>query len=167
MRKKVKFSEKAILLILIAGFSFLLSSCNDNTLYVERRHLEAETWKMADTLYYQFKITDTMTPVNIYFNVRNRVDYQNQNLYIFLTAFYPGNTYSLDTIDIPLARPDGKWLGKGSGSYRDISFLFRENLMFTKKGIYTLAINQAMRTEELKGISDFGIRIDKQKSGQQ
>lgn len=167
MKIREKYIAATFIILLMTGFTFLMSSCNDNTIFVERKHIEAGSWKTTDTLYYQFSITDTITPVDIYFNVRNSVDYQNQNLYIFLTAFYPGNKFSRDTIDISLAEPDGKWIGKGSGAYRDVSFLFRKNLTFTKPGIYTLAINQAMRTKELKGISDFGIRIDKQNSGQQ
>lgn len=167
MKAKGKYIGTTFIILLMSGFSFLMSSCSNNTIFVERKHIEAESWKTTDTLYFQFSINDTITPVDIYFNVRNSVDYQNQNLYIFLTAFYPGNKFSCDTVDISLAEPDGKWLGKGSGSYRDVSFLFRKNLTFTKPGVYTLAINQAMRTKELEGISDFGIRIDKQKSGQQ
>lgn len=154
----VAFVAAILVLVLISA------ACKNNTVFTERKQLERNTWSMNDTLYYQFHVTDTLSPVNIFFNVRNTTDYKYQNLYIFLTAYYPGNKFSRDTIDITLAEPDGKWLGKRSGIHRDISVLFRKNIIFNKPGIYTLAVNQAMRTEKLEGISDFGIRIDKTKA---
>jgi gliding motility-associated lipoprotein GldH len=85
-----------------------------------------------------------------------------QNLYLFITAFYPGDTYSRDTAECILAAPDGKWYGKGMGKHKDSRFLFRKGVVFRKPGNYVIAVNQAMRKENLKGISDVGILIKKQ-----
>lgn len=159
--KGIHYFSTLASVVAIMVLVLLSTACKNNTVFTERKQVNGNNWSMNDTLYYQFNVTDTLTPVDIYFNVRNTTDYKYQNLYVFLTAYYPGNKFSRDTIDITLAEPDGKWLGKRSGMHRDISVPFRKNIIFGKAGVYTLAINQAMRTEKLEGISDFGIRIDK------
>jgi gliding motility-associated lipoprotein GldH len=130
--------------------------------YVETKHLPADGWKAGDTLFYNFYSSDTIGSYLFYFDIRNTTAYDMQNLYIFITAFYPGNTFSRDTAECILAAPDGKWLGKGIGKHRDSRFLFRKGVRFRKKGDYVIAVNQAMRTETLKGISEVGILIKKQ-----
>lgn len=68
---------------------------------------------------------------------------------------------SRDTIECTLADKSGKWLGKGSGRYRDNRILIRDDIRFPRKGEYTLRLNQAMREEVLEGISEAGVRLEK------
>ena len=63
------------------------------------------------------------------------------------------------TIECTLATPEGRWIGKGSGSMRDLTVPLNENLRFPLTGTYHFEIEQAMREPVLKGISDIGIYI--------
>ena len=64
---------------------------------------------------------------------------------------------------IPKGGPDGgKWIGKSSGSMRDLTIPLNENLLFPLSGSYHFEIEQAMRDPVLKGISDIGLYIEKQ-----
>ncbi len=139
-----------------------LTACDDAVFHSETVHLKNNEWKAADTLFYSFNSKDTLSVYNFYFEVRNTTDYDMQNLYLFITAYYPGNSYSRDTAECILAAPDGQWFGKGMGSHKDNRFLFRKGVRFRKPGNYVIAVNQAMRKEKLKGISDVGILIKKQ-----
>jgi len=156
-----KYSHFLQLLPIIA-IIVLTAACDKSVFYSENIHLENDEWKAADTLFYSFNSEDTLTPYDFYFEVRNTTDYDMQNLYLFITAYYPGNTYSRDTAECILAAPDGKWYGKGIGKHKDNRFLFRRGVRFRKPGNYIIAVNQAMRKEDLKGISDIGILIKKQ-----
>jgi gliding motility-associated lipoprotein GldH len=140
----------------------LTAGCKNNVLHTESIHLKNSEWKASDTLFYSFDSKDTNALYDFYFEVRNTTDYDMQNLYLFITAYYPGNTFSRDTAECILAAPDGKWYGKGIGKYKDNRFLFRKGVKFRKPGNYIIAVNQAMREEDLKGISDVGILIKKQ-----
>jgi gliding motility-associated lipoprotein GldH len=142
--------------------SLLATACNNNVFHNESVHLKNDEWKSADTLFYSFDTKDTLSAYDFYFEVRNTTDYDMQNLYLFITAYYPGNTYSRDTAECILAAPDGKWYGKGMGKHKDNRFLFRKGVRFLKAGNYVIAVNQAMRKKTLKGISDVGILIKKQ-----
>lgn len=153
------------LLLRISIFVFTVlvaTACNNDVFYTESVHLENNEWKEADTLFYTFESKDTLASYDFYFEVRNTTDYDLQNLYLFITAYYPGDTYSCDTAECILAAPDGKWYGKGMGKHKDNRFLFRKGVRFRKSGNYVIAVNQAMRKENLKGISDVGILIKKQ-----
>jgi gliding motility-associated lipoprotein GldH len=141
---------------------FLAAACDKAVFHNETVRLKNDEWKASDTLFYTFNSQDTLVSYNFYFDVRNTTDYDLQNLYLFITAYYPDNSYSRDTAECILAAPDGKWYGKGMGKHKDNRFLFRKGVRFRKPGNYTIAVNQAMRKETLKGISDIGILIKKQ-----
>jgi len=154
----LKHSQKLVLLATV----LLATACNTNVFHNETVHLKNNEWKSTDTLFYSFDSKDTLATYDFYFEVRNTTDYDMQNLYLFITAFYPGDTFSRDTAQCILAAPDGKWYGKGMGKHKDNRFLFRKGVKFRKSGNYVIAVNQAMRKETLKGIADVGILIKKQ-----
>ncbi|HNX43588.1 MAG TPA: gliding motility lipoprotein GldH [Bacteroidales bacterium] len=145
------------LIVLAIGFH----SCHNNQVYRETRHISSDGWKPADSISFTFQVDDTLTPLNFYFNVRNTTRYSYQNLFFFITTKYPGGAFSRDTAECILAGIDGRWLGKGKGKVRDSKFLFRKEVRFHKTGEYTLIVNQAMREELLKGVSDIGLVIEK------
>ena len=64
-------------------------------------------------------------------------------------------------LDSHLADEKGKWLGKGFGYIRDNRIPYKRNIRFPFKGYYKFEIKQAMRTDDLKGISSIGVRIEK------
>lgn len=139
-----------------------VTACNNDVFHNESVHLKNNRWKASDTLFYNFNSKDTLSTYDFYFEIRNTTDYDMQNLYLFITAYYPGNTFSRDTAECILAAADGKWFGKGMGKHKDNRFLFRRGVRFRKPGNYIIAVNQAMRTDTLNGISDVGILIKKQ-----
>jgi gliding motility-associated lipoprotein GldH len=121
------------------------------------------SWKTEDTLKFAVDITDTVTPLNYYLNIRNTTKYGFSNLYLFVTTWYPDKTFSRDTVECWLAAPDGKWLGKGMGRLKDSEFVFRKTVRMPRKGRYVFSVNQAMRHSPLKGIANVGLLIEKPK----
>jgi gliding motility-associated lipoprotein GldH len=142
-------------------FSNIFTSCDNSIMYEDIKHIEKAQWKASDTLYFHFTVTDTSQPYDFGFNVRNTTSYDYQNLYLFITAWYPGGTWSRDTAECILAASDGRWFGKGMGKLKDSRFVFRKGVRFRRSGTYTISVNQAMRKDLLLGISDIGIRIAK------
>ena len=148
--------------VLIIVIMLAATACNNDVFHNESVHLNKDKWKAEDTLFYTFNSKDTLATYDFYFEIRNTTDYDMQNLYLFITAYYPGNTFSRDTAECILAAADGKWFGKGMGKHKDNRFLFRKGVRFRKPGNYIIAVNQAMRIDTLNGISDVGILIKKQ-----
>jgi gliding motility-associated lipoprotein GldH len=160
--EKIGFRNSTLQFAVFVVITFIIASgCNNGAFYNETVHLKNSEWKATDTLFFSFESKDTLASYDFYFDIRNTTDYDMQNLYLFITAFYPGDTYSRDTAECILAAPDGKWYGKGMGKHKDNRFLFRKGVKFRKAGNYVIAVNQAMRKEKLKGISDVGILLKK------
>jgi len=136
------------------------TSCNKSAFFEENRHVESETWKQGDTLYYSVEVKDTTHYFDFYLNLRNRTDYRYRNLYLFINTKFPGGGIARDTVECILAAADGKWYGKGMGKIKDSRILFKKAVRFPHAGTYLIGIEQAMRENKLSGISDVGIRIE-------
>lgn len=139
----------------------LLFACNDNRIYEESVKIDKGHWNSDTILDFSPVISDTLCAYNIYIDVRNDISYSYSNLYLFLKTVFPNGRIARDTIECQLAGYDGKWLGSGSGNVRSSRFLFQRGIRLPLSGTYRFEVEQAMRAEELKGILDVGIRIDK------
>lgn len=160
-RKRVSESQHffALGLLLIVA---LLSACDRNRLYDESVSLENDKWPKDKAMSFKVNVEDTVSTYRFYINVRNNTSYRYNNIYFFLTTEFPGGGMSRDTIECLLAAKDGEWFGKGTGHYRDNRIPIRSNIRFPRAGTYTLSLNQAMREEVLSGISEAGVRLEKE-----
>ncbi|MDD3738549.1 MAG: gliding motility lipoprotein GldH [Lentimicrobiaceae bacterium] len=154
--------RQVIFSIFIVSFSIIFaSSCNNKYSYEHSIKIHDAKWTSADTLFFQFETTDSLALYEIEFNIRNTTDYQFQNLFMFVTAFYPAYTYSHDTVEVFLSKKDGEWLGKGIGFYKNLDVLFTKNARFRNNGTHVIAINHGMRNDTIVGIAEIGIKIKK------
>lgn len=141
--------------------AFLL--CTDSGIITFETHrIPGNIWKYKDTVTFKTDINDNRQWYSFYLNIRNSGLYPFSNLYLFLITTYPDGKKTHDTVESILADDYGKWLGKGLGDIKDNRFLLRRNMKFPLKGTYFFRFVQAMRVDNLKGISDIGIRIEKQ-----
>ena len=150
--KKISF----ILLIVT-----ILSSCvNKNVIFDESVVISNAAWNNQDFPYFDVNVEDTTSAYNFYLNIRHLENYRYSNFYMFLHTTFPDGNQTHDTIELVLSYPDGRWIGKGSGSMRDNNILLNNNLHFPAKVNYRFDIEQAMRESVLEGITDVGIRFE-------
>jgi len=147
--------------VLILIFLLVFSSCDSKRIFEENTPIERRSWKATNKLEFSVQIDDTTIPYNIFLNIRNGMDYPYSNLYLFLKTTFPDGKVALDTIECMLADYDGRWLGSGIGSVKFNKFLFQKGVYLTQKGKYNFEFEQAMRVNELKGITDVGLRIER------
>jgi gliding motility-associated lipoprotein GldH len=152
--------NRSALLSLLLPALLSCASCDSTRVYEEYHKIGNATWNVNDKAVFTVVLLDTASRYNFFINVRNQPDYPYCNLFLFLRTVFPGGKTTQDTIECTLARPDGKWLGTGMGSVRFNRFLFQNGLAFREPGTYKFELVQAMRVEDLKGITDIGIRID-------
>ncbi|MDD5569544.1 MAG: gliding motility lipoprotein GldH [Bacteroidales bacterium] len=150
---------KNIFIISIAFFLFY--SCDKNRVFEDIKEIPEGTWNRKNKISFEINVTDTTSMNNIYINIRNKGSYIYRNIYMFMNTVYPDNKLSTDTFVCVLANDKGRWLGKGIGDLWFNRMLFKKNLVFPKKGKYIFRFEQAMRDEDLTGITDIGIRIEK------
>lgn len=153
--------RKSLVILLAASFVTLFPSCDFNRYYEKNHPFENQSWERDRLVGFQVDIQDTLSPFNFIINIRHNTDYRYSNIFLFLNTSYPDGNHSRDTLECRLAAPDGEWFGKGSGKIKENQILFKRNVLFPMKGIYEFKFEQAMRMEDLQGMEDFGIRIEK------
>ena len=139
----------------------LVLSCNHHEVYEQFTAIDGKTWNNADLIQFNVNIEDTVTAHDVLIAVRNTGQYEYSNLYLFITAVAPDGTQTRDTTEIILADEHGKWLGRGSASVYTFFHPFRQNIRFPQRGIYQFYIEQAMWINDLKHITDIGLRVQK------
>lgn len=157
--KATKFISFISIMVVLSLF---VSSCDDQKFFDNSISLTDDLWPSDKEMVFKVDIEDTISPYRFFINIRNSTSYRYSNIYFFLITEFPGGGMSRDTIECTLADKTGKWLGKGTGKYRDNRVYIRENIRFPRQGTYTLRLNQAMRENKLAGISEAGIRLEKQ-----
>lgn len=146
-------------ILLIIACSGILSACDTERIYEENFPVENQVWNAEDIKTFSFEITDTLSPVDLYVNVRTTTDYPYSNLYIFLYSDYPTGYTDKDTLEFILAEPDGRWLGENSGTVVENQILIARGGFFSVSGTYTFKIQHAMREVDLPEIMDVGFRV--------
>ncbi len=149
----------------LAGLGLLLivlSACGKASFYDHNDSVK-DPWPSTDTMHFNFMVSDTIHPFNLYLNLRNTTDYPYSNIYFFMQTHFPDGQLAVDTIEIFLADLQGNWLGKGIGKNKDLQVLFRKRGRFPMSGNYHISLEQAMRRKALPGIKSVGIRIERTK----
>ncbi len=145
----------------VMASSLLLSSCGGKG-FVERVVIPEAAWDVNNRVPFDVTVNDTTGIYAFGMSLRHLENYRYSNLYVFLHTTMPNGNKTLDTIQCILAAPDGRWVGKGSGSMRDYRVVLNPNLRFPLEGTYHFEIEQAMREPVLKGISDIGLFVEQQ-----
>lgn len=139
----------------------MLASCNKPSEKVYMNHLNGN-WSSKAEQNFDFQVEDASQPKNIIFVVRNNNQYPYSNIRFFVNFKdkSAGGKVETDTLNYILAKPNGEWIGKGFGDTKETLFQYKLNYKFPKNGAYRIGIIQAMRTENLKGIEDIGLKIE-------
>ncbi len=109
----------------------------------------------------QVPVTDTLTSNNVSFTIRTGSSYPFRNIYLFVTTTSPDGKFITDTLQYFLADTKGKWYGKGFGDIHELNLPYKSNVFFPVKGTYKFNIQHGMRVEDLNGVYDFGMRIER------
>ncbi len=148
-------------LVSLTLITLLISACDPARVYDKSFAVEGASWDRDTVFHFEVLVDDSLAINDFFISIRNNTDYQYSNIYLFMTTDFPNGHSSRDTIECILADIDGKWLGNGSGKIKDNLIMLQQALRFPLKGIYSFHLEQAMRDEQLEGIEDIGLRIEK------
>ncbi len=146
--------------LILTSLIFLLS-CSNNIVYTDSVVMPDKTWKLDNVPVFKVPITDTVNSQNVIFTIRTGSSYPFRNIYFFVTTTSPEGKSITDTLQYNLADEKGKWYGKGFGDIHELNLPYKSNVFFPEKGTYLFKIQHGMRMEDLKGVYDVGIRIEK------
>jgi gliding motility-associated lipoprotein GldH len=145
------------------AMSLLLFSCDSDRLFEQNITFENRYWKVNEPVVFNFNIEDPSQSYNIYYNVRNSLEYPYARLFIQYTLS-DSTGMPLDKelnaqflFDQKTGKPEGT---SGIGDVFDHQFLLLEKRVFSTPGKYTLKIEQFNRQDTLRGILAVGARIE-------
>ena len=141
-------------------FIFILQACGPKTLLTETTEIDGGKWVFSDSRSVSCEVSDTLTPHNFHILLRHGATYKYQNLILYFKLYYPNNTYTIDTIDCPLADKSGRWYGSGIGDLLDNRIMFKRNVQFPMTGTYNFELQHAMRSDTVDEIYDIGLLIE-------
>ena len=140
------------------SFVIIINACSNNT-YENYHSFNNSQWNTDSIVEFRYTIIDTTKKYDLTLKVRHTVDYNFQNLFIFLEE------KTKDTVEINLANKNGKWLGNGIGDVREFTYFIEKEREFHRKGEYKIAFEQAMRygseqkIVDLQHILDIGLKV--------
>ena len=140
----------------IIGIMMLLSSCRSDIVYSRFISIPSEEWSADELPRFDFTITDTLSDYRMLIYVRHTERYPYQNMWLFVR-----DSLRQDTIEFYLADDRGQWLGNKHHGFIEMPVLFEENYHFPDTGSYYIAIQQGMRDNLLRGVTDIGLEIVK------
>ncbi len=146
---------------MVVAVCLAITSCTTSN-YNKRVVIPEAEWPQENRVAFDVSIDDTINGYVFGLELRHLENYRYSNLFVFLHTTMPNGNRTRDAIECTLATPEGRWIGKSSGSMRDLRIPLNEQLQFPLVGDYHFEVEQAMREPVLKGISDIGLFIEKQ-----
>ncbi len=148
--------------LIILTLCAIAVGCEPTPVYEEYVSVAGNSWSADSTVSFEVDIEDTSGVYQAIWHLRNNDDYEWSNIYLFRNVRSDRGIEFADTAQFILADNYGKWLGKGVGELKTNSWPFKNGyLRFKHSGKYIFTLQQAMRTDELKGVEDVGLGIYK------
>lgn len=153
------------LTIISISITFLMSGCLSSPYYQKEYTIPKNDWYYDNELTYKFNITDTNSLYNLQFLFRHTEAYPYSNIWLIVDTKKPGDTiFERTRLEVPLAEPNGKWLGRGMGEIWEQRMPIShdgDTVMLRKEGIWEIRLSQNMRMDPLPEVLQVGLRIEK------
>ena len=155
--------KSGIPILLLFILPIVLFSCDTKRLYETNHDFEDRTWKVNDVREFEFQITDPGKRYNIYYNVRNSLDYPYSRIFVtyhlqdLVSNDLQSKLSTQDLFDQKTGTPFGS---SGLGDIYDHRFLLLGNYEFKFPGKYKIKLEQFTRQDTLKGMLAVGVRVE-------
>jgi len=137
----------------------LWASCDQTAIINENKPIENKTWLYTSHPSFQFHISDKTKKYDVLIDVRHTPEYAFSNLFVLIYQQGPDKKTNTFRKEIKLAKSDGKWIGKSSGSLYNQQSIIHQDYIFPDTGLYTISIEQNMRDNPLQEITDIGLTL--------
>lgn len=146
----------------------LLQACGKpkETAYQKQVGIPGGKWDYKFQPDFTFEIPDTTANYKVYLILRHDAAFANSNIWVRIKTKLPeakqfdaGNRR-----EAALAASDGQWLGSNIGSIYEHKILLvagKDYPKFTKKGTYTIRLEQIMRENPLASLLNVGLRVER------
>ncbi len=138
-----------------------LWSCGPSYLFQEEKNITNNQWAYRDTIDFKFKVPDTTALYNLYVDFEYADTFPHQNIYVKFYTRFPNGKRLAKPLSFDFFDPEGKSVGKCSGSTCRTQIAIQQNAFFEKAGEYTITLEQFGRIDPLPGIKSVGLSVEK------
>ncbi|MDE6493224.1 MAG: gliding motility lipoprotein GldH [Bacteroidales bacterium] len=138
-----------------------ITACQHDTVLNKTFDTPRPAWAFNDPVCFNLTVIDTLTRYDLTFSLKHSEDYAWMNAFFLITTVFPDMNTAIDTLECILATPDGKWIGSRLGKYRNLGFLYKQNIAFPQAGEYRFEVRHAMRNDTLREIEAVGMKISR------
>ena len=137
----------------------LMGACQSSAVFEKYEEQPDEVWNRYHIVEFTADIPDSGQYI-VKLCLRHTTDYEMANLWCFVSTRSHGQEQLSDTVNLKIAEPDGRWLGKGN-SIKTLEQPINRNPVTLPQGNVIFRIEQGMWMEEMAGVKDVGIKIEK------
>ena len=143
--------------------AILLTACDARRVYEYNQDFKNRSWNVTDTASFEFIIRDPGQKYNLYYNVRNSLDYPYARLFVQYSlqdsvgSELHKKLVSAFLFDQKSGKPQGS---SGLGDVYDHQFPLLRDYEFKVPGKYMMKMEQFMRMDTLPGILAVGLRVE-------
>ncbi|SKB98872.1 gliding motility lipoprotein GldH [Alkalitalea saponilacus] len=130
-------------------FAIMTVSCADRVVFEERLEMDIRGWHKDEPASFTVEIADTSQILDMGLTFNHTDGYPYSNLWLFLTIKGPDQVQITDTLELFLAEPSGRWLGRRKKGNYEISALYRHEIKMAHPGEYQFSVVHGMRRELL------------------
>jgi len=152
---------KRLIFLMMMGAVFITGCSDPNAVIDQNLVIPNNNWSYVNKIRNKVTIADETVPYDLYVNLRVTADYKYANLFVLIKQVNPDKKVSTNRYEFKLANADGEWLGDGSGSIYSYQVPFKKGYKFPAKGVYTFEIEQNMRDNPLREVTDVGMRVER------
>ena len=147
----------------VVFFGLILSGCDENIVYKAHEDIDDGLWYIKNKPTFKVEITDTTATYNMYYLLRNTLQYPYYNLYLTRSFSGPDQKVISNTLEEVFLSNEatGKPYGRGLGDLFDHKIPFLKNYRFKRSGTYTFTLTQSMRQNPLPFVMSVGISVEK------
>lgn len=155
--------RKLLVFFILSANICWLSACDENRVYEKNYDFAQTAWPVDSVPAFEFEVQDPDQRFNIFWNVRNSINYPYRNLYLtYYLEDTLGRSIATDLHNMHLFDPKtGEPYGSGLGDIFTHQIMALPDYKFDTAGVYRIRLEQYMRTDTLKDILSVGVRVER------
>jgi gliding motility-associated lipoprotein GldH len=164
---------KKIVLYLLPALWLACTACDRGYVFEQAKEIQGNEWYIDSVAVFNVNIPSTSQGYDLYYTLRNSLDYPYFNMYITLYIEDSTGTpidsrlHEMTLMDSRTGKPfGGSPLGAGFSNIYDHQFIALQGYRFPYAGRYTMRLKQYMRRDPLPGVYSVGLQIAEEGSQQ-
>ncbi len=137
------------------------TSCEQRIIFRETKQIDPNAWAYADTINFEFQVSDTASRYNLFLDVVFQDTFSWQNVYTNINTRFPDGVRRSAPISFDLFDKRGEPLGRCNGSSCTMTAVLQQEALFNQPGGYQISIAQHMRQDSINGISALQFTLEK------